>query len=146
MDNIKHFIYKNDTRYLLKYHTDMNDCIKHWYWYNDIKNFLISYNCIMIDSIEIPMNINDYSFGVQFLKEFCNIMTAGDRVIIFDTEELLNIYNIDYIYNIEQILARCNFINIPIDDTHTYEAYIYLNAKGNELLTMIDAMHGVYYD
>lgn len=143
--SIKFFQSRNDNRYSLIYYTDINRFIKHWYWYDDISDIMIQYNCVMINSIIVPEDF--YTTGVKFLKEFCDIMTVGDRVIIFDMEELMNtIHDINYICDIENLLCRSNFINIPIDDMHTYDIYIYLNTKGAELLSTIDAIHGVYYD
>lgn len=145
MSQLKIFQNINDTRYSLVYHTDIHKYIKHWYWYNDISDALCQFNCIMIDSINIPTNA-DYMVGVKFLKEFCDIMTAGNRVIIFDMEELLNANDIEYICDIENLLCRCNFINIPVNDIETYDTYVYINTHGTNLLNIIDTMHGVYYD
>lgn len=145
MYDIKIFQNKNDNRYSLVYHTDINRYIKRWYWYDDISDILCNFNCIMIESINIPTN-EDYSTGVKFLKEFCDIMTAGNKVIIFDMEELLNVNDVDYICDIENLLCRCNFINIPVNDIETYDTYVYINTHGSELLNMVDIEHGVYYD
>lgn len=145
MNNIKIFQGINDNRYSLIYHTDANKFIGLLYWYDEIKNIISEYDCVMINSIHVP-NDCDYRIGAEFLKQFCDIMTAGNKVIIFDTEELMNVHSIDYIGDIEKILAYSNFINIPIDYMNTCDTYVYLNTKGADLLNLIDISRGVYYD
>lgn len=144
-NNIKIFKDIKDNRYSIVYHTNINKFIKHWYWYDDISDILCKFDCIMISSIHIPERV-DYSIGVKFLKEFCNIMTAGNKIIIFDMEELINTNDIDYICDIENLLCRCDFINIPVNDIEVYDTYVYINTHGTDLLNMVDAKHGVYYD
>lgn len=145
MNYIKSFRNINDNRYSIMYHTNANEFIKQWYWYDDISDILCKFNCVMITSINIPSGA-DYVIGVKFLKDFCDIMTAGNKVIIFDMEELLNAHDIDYICDIENLLCRSNFINIPINYIDTYDTYVYINMHGTTILNMIDAAHGVYYD
>lgn len=145
MNNIKIFKSRNDNRYSLIYHTDANKFIGLLYWYDEIKDIMSEYDCVMINSIYVPNNC-DYRMGAEFLKQFCDIMTAGNKVVIFDTEELMNVHSIDYIEDIEKILAYSGFINIPIDYMNTCDTYVYLNTKGAELLNSIDITRGVYYD
>lgn len=142
MDNIKSF---KINEYSLIYHTNVNECLKSWYWYNDINDILCKYNCAMITSIEVPFEI-DYDNVKHFLEEFCDIMSIENKVILFDIEELMHICDLEYMYYIEELLVRCNFIPIPIDFMHSSDTYVYLNIAGANVIDEIDIKNGVYYD
>lgn len=145
MNNIKIFQSKNDNRYSLVYRTNIHEYIKQWYWYDNISDILCEFDCIMISSIQVPMD-KDFVIGQQLLKEFCDIMTAGNKVVIFDMEELLNTHDIDYICFIEDLMCRCNFISLPVNSIEIYDTYVYINTNGAHLLDHVDVALGIYYD
>ena len=81
MDNIKYMQYSKDRQCMIKYRTSIKGY--NAFWTDDVECFLRNYDCIIIEDITIPMN-KDYHKGVEFLTEFCNIMSIEGKIVIFD--------------------------------------------------------------
>ena len=136
INNIKYIRYSKDNQCLIRYHTDIRGYKE--YWYLDMQELFKNYEFIIIDSFVLPMD-NGSSIGVDFLKEFCDIMTAGNKVVIVDTEEFVryldsinsNVYYDTCIDILDNMLYTAGFESI---DTYGYsynykDVYVYTNSR-----------------
>lgn len=154
INNTKYINYNEDKQCLLRYHTDIRGYNE--YWYNDLKYILKDYEFIVIDSFVLPMD-NGSSIGVQFLKEFCDIMTVGNKVVIVDTEEFVRylegisgVYYDACINILDEMLTEAGFDVINTTSAHSYlykDVYIYTKAKlGLQVYDEIENYYGLVED
>ena len=72
---------KNDCS--LTYKTDIRDYNEYWYKY--AKDTLKPYQFIIINKLSIPRRISNERV-VEFLQDFCRLMTLENRIVIYDNE------------------------------------------------------------
>lgn len=146
MDNTKFLQYHRDKKCMLGYHIDMNGYNE--YWYNDTKNILRNYEIVVIDVLIIPM-VSGHSTGIDFLREFCDTMTVGNRVVVFDNEDFIRnldaiesrLYYDTCVHMMDEILTQVGF-----DPLNTYgytynykDVYVYTRAKlGREVFHKVE--------
>lgn len=149
MCNNKYIQYHRDKKCIIGYHIDMNEYNE--YWYNDTKNMLQNYEIVVIDVLIIPL-ISGNNVGIDFLKEFCDIMTIENRVVIFDNEDFIrnldsiesNLYYDTCIGILDEILFLAGFSPL---NTYSYsynykDVYVYTGAKlGNEVFHKIESYY-----
>lgn len=136
INNIKYIRYSKDNQCLIRYHTDIRGYKE--YWYTDMQELFKNYEFIIIDSFVLPME-NGSNIGVDFLKEFCDIMTIGNKVVIVDTEEFVryldsinsNVYYDTCINILDNMLYTAGFESI---DTYGYsynykDVYVYTKSR-----------------
>lgn len=78
--------YWHNNQCALRYKTDIDEYNE--FWYNDTKDILKDYEFIVIDSLAVPMEIGNTEV-IHFLKEFCRLMTVGNKIVIYDNEEFM---------------------------------------------------------
>lgn len=151
-NNTKYIRYSKDPQCIIRYHTDIRGYNE--YWYDDVKHLSHNYEFIVIDSLVLPME-NGRSIGVQFLQEFCNIMTIGNKVVIYDNEEFvryLESVNSDVYYDscmniLDEMLITAGFDIINKTSQHSYlykDVYIYTKAKlGMQVYDEIENYYGL---
>ena len=136
MDNIKYIYHDIDKQCMLRYHTNINKYNE--YWYNDMRYILNNYNFVLIDSFSIPIETGN-TVGIELLKNFCELMTVGNRVVIFDNEEFIryinavgsNAYYDTCITVLDELLTTVGFECIHVYE-HSYlykDVYIYTKSK-----------------
>lgn len=130
---------------VLQYKTDPDQYNE--FWYSDTKNILKNYDIIIIDSLIVPMEIGNNRV-IQFLMEFCRLMTVGNRVIIYDNEEFIkfletigsHMYYDACSYILDEILTIVGFdkINVYEHSCIYKDVYIYTKSKiGMEVYNII---------
>lgn len=151
INNIKYIRYSKDEQCMLRYHTDIRGYNE--YWYNDLHHLLKNYEFIVIDSFVLPMD-NGSEIGVKFLKEFCDVMTAGNKVVVIDTEEFARyLENVSGVYYdacmaiLDEMLTEAGFDQISTNQGHSYlykEVYVYTKAKaGMQVYDEIENYYGL---
>ena len=149
-NNTKYITYSKDTQCSLRYHTDMRGYNE--YWYNDIKDIVQDCEFVIIDSFVLPMDSSNMG-TIQFLKHFCDIMTAGNKVVILDTEEFVRyletmnsgVYYDTCINILDEILTTVGFDQINTTQGHSYlykDVYVYTKAKAG--LRVYDEIENFY--
>ena len=150
INNTKYISYNGDEQCLLRYHTDIRGYNE--YWYNDLRDTFKNYEFIIIDSFVLPMD-NGSTIGVQFLKQFCDVMTAGNKVVIVDTEEFVRylenmnsgVYYDTCISILDEMLTEAGFDQINTTQGHSYlykDVYVYTKAKAG--LQVYDEIENYY--
>lgn len=153
-NNTKCIRYSKNPECWIKYHIGMNKYNE--YWYQDLKNILKDYEFILIDSFALPMDNRDYT-GIKFLKEFCDIMTVGNKVVVLDDEKFIryldtmnsNVYYDSCLNILTEMLSVIGFecINTGFEHSYLYkDIYIYRSILGLQVLDEIENYYGLVED
>lgn len=138
INNIKYMKYSKDKQCMIRYHTNSKGYTE--YWYNDLYYKLKDYEFIIIDSFVLPMEKGSI-IGINFLKEFCNIMTIQNKIVIIDTEEFIKYLeneciNYGYTYYdactdiLDEMLYNAGFDVLRCDHSYLYkDVYLYTKSR-----------------
>ena len=120
----------------LTYKTDIRDYNEYWYKYT--KDMLKPYQFIIIDGLTIPRTTSNEEI-MEFLQDFCRLMTIENRIVIYDNElfvkyleRMQNLkYYDDHIEQLNEILCLSGFDCIQaFDYSYNYkDVFIYTKSK-----------------
>lgn len=146
--------WRND-KCALTYKTDLNEY--HEYWYDHTKNMLNKYQFVIIESLIVPMEVGNIEV-INFLKDFCRLMTIENRVVIYDNEDFVKYLEkqnsgvyFDACSNIlDEILYMVGFNQITVFD-HSFlykDVYIYTESDLGlkSYSTVENYYHEEFYD
>lgn len=139
----------------LTYKTDIDEYNE--YWYNDTKNMIGKYQFVVIHSLLVPMEVGNKEV-IEFIKEFCRLMTIENRVVIYDNEEFIKYLEdkgstayYDACTNVlEEILCKAGFDVIMSFDHSYFYKDVFIYTKSNLGLeaynTVENYFHEEFYD
>ena len=136
----------------LTYKTDINEYSEYWYKYT--KDMLKPYQFIIIESLAVPMETPDDEV-IEFLQEFCRLMTIENRIVIYDNEQFIRyldgLRNPSYYDNcaiaLDEILSLSGFYCIQAFDYSYNYKDVYIYAKSKLALIVYDIIMKFYgYD